>query len=75
MVDQRQRLVETLVNPDNVIATTVDASVHAYQRWYVQTPVTSKFLIVVVKILTDDAFIITAYYSSRQKKGDVQWQK
>jgi hypothetical protein len=32
-------------------------------------------MIVVVKLLEDDAFVVTAFYSSRVKKGDVKWQK
>ncbi|MBZ0279204.1 MAG: hypothetical protein K8L97_00605 [Anaerolineae bacterium] len=74
MVEQRNRLEETLTQPDFVIETTKDQTVIAYHRLYPQTPVTRKYMLVLVKLLVDDAFIVTAFYSSRQKKGKIIWQ-
>lgn len=73
MNGQRERLIETLSIPDTIIATAKDESIHTYHRFYSTTPVTQKYLIVAVKILKDDAFVVTAFYSSRQKKGKVIW--
>lgn len=75
MLDQRNRIVETLTEPDHVIATIADNNIYVYQRFYQQTPVTSKYLLIAVKILEDDAFIVTAFYSRKAKKGDIVWQK
>lgn len=75
MAGQRERVVETLAAPDVIIATAKDESVHAYQRLYEETPVTRKYLLVAVKILEDDAFVLTAFFTSRQKRGTVIWQK
>ncbi|MBI5667769.1 MAG: hypothetical protein HZC41_07150 [Chloroflexi bacterium] len=74
MVGQRERLVETLLTPDTVISTVKDEAVYVYHRLYETTPVTRKYLIVAVKILAEDAFVITAFYSNRLKKGEVIWQ-
>ena len=74
MTDQRDRLRETLAMPDVVIETVKDVTVHVYHRLYEQTPVTRKYLLVVVKILTEDAFVITAFFSGRLKRGNVRWQ-
>ncbi len=74
MTGQLERLRETLAQPEVVIATTADASVHVYHRHYAETPVTSKFLLVAVKWMNTDAFVLTAFFSSRQKKGTVVWQ-
>jgi hypothetical protein len=74
MVGQLHRLDETLANPQIIIATSLDKSVYVYHRYYEITPVTSKYLQVVVKLLIDDAFILTAFFSKRQKKGDIVWQ-
>lgn len=73
MDGQRERIAETLIDPQEVVATVADESVHAYQRFYRETPVTSKYLVFATKISDDDAFVITAYYSSRKKKGKVIW--
>jgi hypothetical protein len=72
--DQLDRLKETIAQPSVIIATAVDETVHVYHRHYVSTPVTSKFLLVAVKILETDAFVLTAFFSSRRKKGEIVWQ-
>ena len=74
MVGQLHRIEETLANPQIIISTSLDDSVHVYHRYYEITPVTSKYLQVVVKLLIDDAFILTAFFSNRQKRGDMVWQ-
>lgn len=74
IVDQRERLIETLRTPQIIIATVADENVHAYHRLYAETPVTRKYLIVVVKFIEDDAFVLTAYFSNRLKRGRIVWQ-
>lgn len=75
MVGQRERIVETLHAPDSIVATYSDERVHIYQRFYAQTSVTSKYMLVAVKFLEDDAFIVTAFYSRKVKKGELLWHK
>ena len=74
MVEQFERICETLAQPETVVVTTADETVHVYHRHYEITPVTSKFLQVAVKLLEDDAFVLTAFFSSRPKKGKTIWQ-
>jgi hypothetical protein len=74
MVDQFERIAETINRPETVIATNADNTVHVYHRYYEITPVTSKFLQVAVKILEDDAFVLTAFFSRREKKGMILWK-
>jgi hypothetical protein len=71
MVGQRERLIETLTEPDTVIAAVLDETVLAYHRLYEATPVTLKYLVVIVKAAPEDAFVLTAYYTSRLKKGKI----
>ena len=74
MVEQHNRIIETLSAPDTVIETVKDASVLTYHRFYEKTPVTRKYMVIAVKVLPDNAFIITAFYSNRLKRGKVIWQ-
>lgn len=74
MIGQDKRIAETLAQPEQIIVTNVDPTVHVYHRLYHNTPVTSKFMLVAVKLLTNDAFVLTAFFSSRPKKGSVLWQ-
>lgn len=73
LAGQYERLQETITAPEMVVATHADANVWVYHRYYAQTPVTSKYLLVAVKVEGDDAFVLTAFFSSRIKKGDVIW--
>jgi hypothetical protein len=75
LADQLERIVETLAAPDSVVATPADETVHVYHKHFEGTPVTNKFLLVAVKMLDDDAFILTAFFSSRQKRGVMLWPK
>lgn len=74
MAEQLERIRETIKTPEVVIATDADKTVQVYHRYYETTPVTSKFLLVVVKLLTDDAFVLTAFFSRREKKGVLVWK-
>ena len=74
MVDQFERIAETVNKPETVIATNADDTVHVYHRYYETTPVTSKFLQVAVKLLEDDAFVLTVFFSRREKRGTIVWK-
>ena len=39
------------------------------------TPVMTQFLCVVIKALSDDPFMITAYHTDAVNRGEVRWQK
>ena len=46
-----------------------------YCRFYVGTRVGDKYLCVVVKVLGEDAFVLTAYLTDRAKRGVRIWPK
>ena len=75
MVGQTPRIAETLANPDRIIRSRTDATVELFYKWYASTPVTAKFLCVVVKALPDAPFMITAYHTDVVKRGDVLWEQ
>jgi hypothetical protein len=75
MSSQLNRITETLLEPDSIVRSRTDSEVELFYRYYDATPVTSKFLCIVVKVLINDNFIITAYYTDSIKKGDSLWKK
>jgi hypothetical protein len=75
MSAQTDKLRETLLNPDKVIRSRTDPNVELFYRYYDVTPVTEKFLCVVVKVLANDLFIITTYFTDAMKRGEVLWQR
>lgn len=75
MKDQIEKIRETLINPDVIVRSRTDSHVELFYKHYNITPVTEKYLCIVVKVLKDDIFIITAYFTDTIKKGDILWKK
>ncbi|MBI1923216.1 hypothetical protein HYR99_03090 [Candidatus Poribacteria bacterium] len=73
MQGQEQRIAETLLTPDSVILSHRDSTVHLYHKLFDQTPVTRKYLVVAVKYLDPDAFVLTAFFTDKEKKGVRIW--
>jgi hypothetical protein len=48
MTGQIHRIAETLANPDKIIRSRTDVTVELFYRHYQSTPVTSKFLCIVL---------------------------
>jgi hypothetical protein len=74
MANQFERIKETLLRPDKVVRSKSDDNVSLFYRYYKTTNVGSKFMCVVVKLIKDHNFILTAYYCEKIKKGDLLWQ-
>jgi molybdopterin synthase catalytic subunit len=75
MVNAEARIEEALRQPDTVIQSRSDLEVRLYHRFYAQTPVGAKYLCAVVRWRSDNAFLITAYFTDRPKRGAVLWTK
>jgi len=75
MIDQLDKIRETLKVPDCIIKSKTDTCVQLFYKYYVSTPVKAKLLCVVVKFINDDNFIITAYFTDIIKKGELLWKK
>jgi hypothetical protein len=75
MVDLEAAIEATLVHPEMVVESLSDPQTHLYYRFYVGTRVGDKYLCVVVKVLGEDAFILTAYLTDRMKGGVRIWPK
>jgi hypothetical protein len=67
------RIQETLSEPQRVIQSLSDKEDNLYYKFYVGTKVGDKYLCVVVKIVKQNAFILTAYLTDTIKKGEIIW--
>ena len=74
MDSQLSRMQETLANPNVIVRSRTDQDVELFYKHYRTTPVTEKYLCVVVKTIADDSFIITAYFTDTVKRGEVLWE-
>jgi hypothetical protein len=74
MVEMESQIADTLKNPQLVRKSRSDDSAELFYRSYTQLAIGEKWLCIVVKYLPDDAFIVTAYFTDKPKKGDDLWQ-
>ena len=71
MAGQQNKMLRTLVQPDFVVYSAADET-HHYCRAYTGTPVSDKLLLLVVKHLNGDGFVVTAFFVNRiRKQGKV----
>jgi hypothetical protein len=75
MSDQIAKVRETLLNPDIIVRSKTDPEAELFYRHYNTTPVTKKYLCVVVKLIIEDLFIITTYFTDSIKRGEILWEK
>ncbi len=75
MYGQIDKIQDILSNPDIIVRSRTDPEVELFHRHYVVTPVTEKYLCVVVKVLVGDMFIVTAYFTDTIKRGEVLWER
>jgi len=75
MSGQVGKIQDTLLNPDIIVSSRTDPDVELFYRHYKTTPVTEKYLCVIVKSLVGNLFIITAYFTDSIKRGETLWKK
>lgn len=75
MFGQIDKIENTLLNPDIIVRSRTDPQVELFCRYYKAALVAEKYLCVVVKVLDDDLFIITAYFTDTIKGGKILWER
>ncbi len=73
MIGLEYTIEETLKKPLLVIQSVSDETARLYYRFYPRTRLGDKFICVVVKKSSEDAFVLTAYLTDRTKRGKVLW--
>jgi hypothetical protein len=76
MVNMEGAVQETLEDPEEIRRSRSDpATVKLYYRWFTNTTKGNKWVLVVVKFLENDAFVLTAYLTRKIMPGELIWQK
>ena len=73
MAGMSARIKQTLSEPHKVVQSISDPQARLYYRFYIGTKVGDKYLCVVVKVSSGDAFVLTAYFTDTIKKGELIW--
>lgn len=75
MSRQLGKIEETLLEPERIVQSQTDPDAQLFYRYYDSSPVSEKYLCVVVKTLVGGPVVITAYFTDTVKRGEVVWQK
>ena len=75
MVGLEGAIEETLARPEMVVESLSDPQAQLYYRFYLGTRVGDKYLCVIVKVVGEDRFILTAYLTDTIKRGVRIWPK
>jgi molybdopterin synthase catalytic subunit len=75
MSAQLGNIETTLKYPEIVIRSRTDQDVELIYKRFDVTPVTDKYLCVVVKTRYEDAFIVTSYFTNTIKKRAAVWER
>ncbi len=75
MAGMEQAIDATLRGPARVVGSFSDPQARLYYRFYFGTRVGDRYLCVVVKVVGDDAFVLTAYLTDRIKRGVALWPR
>ena len=66
---QENKMIETLKNPDMIYNSPHEENFH-YLKLFRQTPLGEKYLLLIVKHLNGEGFIITGFFVSKIKTKD-----
>jgi hypothetical protein len=75
MAGMETELGRVLRSPSEVRTSRSDVNVRLFYEFSMQSSFGGKWLCVVVKYLSNDAFVITAYLTSTLKAGEIVWPK
>lgn len=71
---EQEKMRDVLKNPEIVIEGATEDTRICYE-FYPSTPVASKYLAVVIKVLDGEGFIITSYLTEKVRRGKILWRK
>lgn len=72
--NQVEKVKETISEPDLVCYDGKNDNFH-YYRFYNEMPVNKKFILVIVKHLNSEGFVITVHFTRKIKKVDKIWRE
>ncbi len=75
MVGMEAENEQVLQSPAEVRVSRSDQTVQLFYEYYARTRVGGKWLCAVVKYLSSDGFVVTAYLTDQLKAGETIWPK
>lgn len=70
-----EKMKVTLVSPQIVRRSLYYEKVWLFYRFFEDTPVTEKYLMVATRILNDEGLVVTTYFTDKVKMGEEIWRE
>jgi hypothetical protein len=70
-----EKMKETLVSPQIVRRSLYDKKVWLFYRFFENTPVTEKYLMVAARVFNDEGLVVTSYFTDKVKIGEEIWRE
>lgn len=65
MTSEKEKIIETLEKPDKIIISLKDEHARYYYKYYKHLRAPEKFLMILVKYLNGEGFIISAHFTRK----------
>jgi len=75
VVGEIDKMKKTLASPQMVRRSLYDKKVWLFYRFFENTSVTEKYLMVAARILNDEGFVVTSYFMDKVKVGEEIWRE
>jgi len=75
VVGEIKKMKETLVSPQIVRRSLYDEKVWLFYCFFENTSVTKKYLMVAARILNDEGFVVTSYFTDKVKMVEELWRE
>jgi len=75
MRDQLHRMKEAIADPDEIRGSAHTPSIRLFYKLSPHSPVSEKYMLVIVNVLDGEGFIVTAFFTDKVKKGGLIWKK
>ena len=73
LVDETK--IELTLSKPEFVAQGATEDTRVSYRFFNDTPITAKYLAVVIRLLDNEGFIVTAYFTDRAKRAKVVWKR
>jgi len=70
-----EKMKRTLASPQIVRRSLYDEKVWLFYRFFEDSPVTEKYLMVAARILNNEGFVATSYFTDKVKMGEEIWRE
>jgi len=74
-VEGEQNRIKSVLKKPEVVVEGATSDTKVCYRMFRVTPVSRKYLAVVIKVLDGEGFIMTSYFTERIRRGKVLWKK